>query len=173
MIDPRRVEAIGRIAFPISKKEVQSFIGKVNFLRRFIINCVEKMISITEMLRKWNEIKWTQEATQSFSEIKTALTQALVLISRKFENDFQIYSFSSEHTVASVLLLKNEEGFEQPMSFFCKTLRDAPLRYNVIENQAFSLIMALKDFKVYILHSHIVAYVPSIVVKDILTQPDP
>ena len=32
--------------------------------------------------------------------------------------------------------------------------------------------MALNDFRVYILHSHIVAYVPSIVVKDILTQPD-
>ena len=30
----------------------------------------------------------------------------------------------------------------------------------------------MKDFKVYILHSHIVAFVPSIVVKDILTQPD-
>ena len=35
------------------------------------------------------------------------------------------------------------------------------------------MIKALKDFRVYILHSHIVAYVPSIVVKDILTQPDP
>ena len=46
-IDPRRVEAVGQIAFPHSKKEVQSFISKVNFLRRFIINCVEKMRSIT------------------------------------------------------------------------------------------------------------------------------
>ena len=42
-----------------------------------------------------------------------------------------------------------------------------------MENQAFSLIMALKYFRVYILHSHTISYVPSIVVKDILTQPDP
>ena len=41
-----------------------------------------------------------------------------------------------------------------------------------MKKQAFDLIMALKDFRVYILHSHIVAYVPSIVVNDILTQPD-
>ena len=41
-----------------------------------------------------------------------------------------------------------------------------------MEKQAFSLIKALKDFRVYILHSHIVACVPSIIVKDILTQPD-
>ena len=35
------------------------------------------------------------------------------------------------------------------------------------------MIKALKDFRVYITHSHTVAYVPYIVVKDILTQPDP
>ena len=42
-----------------------------------------------------------------------------------------------------------------------------------MEKQDFSLIKALKYFRVYIVHSHIVAYVPSIAVKDILTQPDP
>ena len=71
-----------------------------------------------------------------------------------------------------MLLQKNEEGFEQPIDFYSKTLRGAPLRYNIMEKQAFAFIMALKDFRVYILHSHIVSYVPSITVKDILTQPD-
>jgi len=42
-----------------------------------------------------------------------------------------------------------------------------------MEKQAFALIMALKYFRVCILHSHTVAYVPSIVLKDILTQPNP
>ena len=42
-----------------------------------------------------------------------------------------------------------------------------------MEKPDFALIKALKDFRVYILHSHIVSYVPSIVVKDILTQRDP
>ena len=131
------------------------------------------MRNITEMLRKGNEIKWTTEARKSFEDIKIALTQAPVLISLDFNKDFQIYSFASEHTIAGVLLQKNDQGFEQPIAFFSKTLRDAPLRYNIMEKQVFSLIMSLKDFRVYILHSPIVAYVPSAVVKDILTQPDP
>lgn len=124
------------------------------------------------MLRKGNEIKWTREARQYFSKIKTTLAQASMLISPNFEKDFQIYSFNSEHTIASVLLQKNEEGFEYPIAFYSKTLRDAPLRYNIMETQAFYLIMTLKDFRVYILHSHIVANVPSIALKDILTHPD-
>ena len=84
-----------------------------------------------------------------------------------------IYSFASEHIVAGVLLQKNEEGHEQPIAFLSKTLRDAPFKYNILEKQAFALIKALKDFRVYIIHSHSVADVPLVAVKDILTQPDP
>ena len=39
-----------------------------------------------------------------------------------------------------------------------------------MEKQAFALVKALKDFRVYISHSHIIAFVPNLVVKDILTQ---
>ena len=60
-------------------------------------------------------------------------------------------------------------GQEQPIAFFTKTLRDAPLKYNIMEKQDFALIKALQYFRVYILHSHIIAFVPHAVVKDILT----
>ena len=39
-----------------------------------------------------------------------------------------------------------------------------------MENQAFSLVKGLKAFRVYIMHSHIIAFVPHTVVKYILTQ---
>jgi hypothetical protein len=51
-IDPSRVEAIQTLSFPRYKKEVQSFLGKVNFLRRFISNFAELVKYITAMLRK-------------------------------------------------------------------------------------------------------------------------
>ena len=39
-----------------------------------------------------------------------------------------------------------------------------------MEKKACALVKALKDFRVYILHSHIIAFVPHSVVKDILIQ---
>ena len=42
-----------------------------------------------------------------------------------------------------------------------------------MEKQALALVKAIKDFRVYILYSHIIAYVPNFVVKDILTQDGP
>ena len=41
-----------------------------------------------------------------------------------------------------------------------------------MEKQAYALLKILKGFKVYILHLHVIAYVPNSVVKDILTQPN-
>jgi hypothetical protein len=41
-----------------------------------------------------------------------------------------------------------------------------------MEKQAYALVKSLKDFRVYVLQSKIIAYVPSAAVKDILIQPD-
>ena len=122
------------------------------------------------MLKKDSKVKWTVEAKQAFEEIKMALTRTLVLTSPKFDRDFILFLFASEHTIAVVLLQKDDQGCEKPISFFSKALRDAPLNYKIMEKQAFALVKAIKDFRVYILYSHVVAYVPNAIVKDILTQ---
>ena len=61
-IDPEGVKGILKISFPRSKKDVQSFIGKINFLHWFIPNYVETIKHITTMLKKYQEVKWTAEA---------------------------------------------------------------------------------------------------------------
>ena len=85
------------------------------------------------MLKKDSTIKWTLEAKKPFEDIKLALTQTPVLTSPIFDRDFIIFSFTSEHTIVVVLLQKNDQGFEQPIAFFSKALRDAPLKYNIVE----------------------------------------
>ena len=85
------------------------------------------------MLKTGVGVKWIVGAKQSFESVKLALTQAPVLISPDFSKDFLIFSFASEHTIAAFLLQKIVEGMEQPISFFSKALRDAPLKYNIME----------------------------------------
>ena len=91
------------------------------------------------------------------------------LINPYYIKEFSIFSFTSYDTLATVLLQKNDEGVEHVVAFFSKTLRDVELRYDLIEKQAYALIKSLKSFRIYILHSKVVAYVPSASVKDVLT----
>ena len=41
-----------------------------------------------------------------------------------------------------------------------------------MEKQAYALVKSLKDFRIYVFHSRVTAYVPSASVKNILIQPD-
>ena len=120
------------------------------------------------MLKKNNKVKWKIEAKASFARIKKVIREAPVLASPDYLKDFLIFSFASEHTLAAVLLQKNEEGFEQPIAFFSKILRDAELRYDIMEKQAYAMVKVLKAFRTYVLHSKLIVYVPTSFIKDIL-----
>jgi hypothetical protein len=67
---------------------------------------------------------------------------------------------------------KNEEGHEQPIAFFSRSLRDVELKYDILEKQAYTLVKALKAFRVYVLQPSITAFVPSNNVKEIMVHLD-
>ena len=132
-IGPERVKEIQALTLPRLKKDIQSFLGKINFVRRFILNFVELVMHITYMLKKEAEVKWTDAVTKSFESIKKAIMEAPTLISPDYSKEFHLFSFASNDTIAAVLLQQDEEGSEHTVAFFSKNLRDVGLRYDIIE----------------------------------------
>jgi hypothetical protein len=61
-IDPKKIESIKKVQAPTSKKELQRFLGKVNYLRRFICNLSGKVDTFTPLLRLKSgaEFTWGQ-----------------------------------------------------------------------------------------------------------------
>jgi hypothetical protein len=106
----------------------------------------------------------TTKSRNSFDQIKKDLTKEPMLINPDYSKDFLIFDFSSFDTVV-VLLQKNVEGLEQPIAFFSRALRDAKIKYDIMEKRAYALVKSLKAFRLYVLHSKFVAYVPSSLVK--------
>jgi hypothetical protein len=66
----------------------------------------------------------------------------------------------------------NVEGLEHPIAFFSRALRDVELKYDIMDKKSYALVKYLKSFRVYVLHSRVIAYVPLAVVKKILIHPD-
>ena len=52
-------------------------------------------MTITYMLRKDRERKWTVEAKKSFKDIKQAISEAPVLVSLDFDKYFLVFSYAS------------------------------------------------------------------------------
>jgi len=132
-IDPERVKPIDQVPIPKNVKAIQSVFGQINFVRRFISNFVEIITPISRMLKKNSKVKWTIKTIEAFANIKREIKEAPILISPNFSKPFQLFLFASYHTVAAVLLQKNNEGHEQPISFFSKSLQNAELKYDIVE----------------------------------------
>jgi hypothetical protein len=165
-----RVEAIGKVPLPTSKKLLQSFLGQTNFVHRFIPNYVEIMKPIYKLLKKDVKFEWNDESKQAFEQIKSAICESLVLISPDYEKDFQIFSFASEDTIVGVLLQKNDQGHDQTIEYMSRALQNSELKYPMFEKQAYALVKSLKHFKVFIGYSKVIGYVPNSAVKDVLSQ---
>ena len=92
---------------PHSKKTMQSFLGKINFVSRFIPGFTEIVRPLQKMIMKDADFKWSAEEEQSFHDILKAIVEAPNLISLDFSRPFILYTFASDSSYAAVLTQKN------------------------------------------------------------------
>ena len=66
------MKASDEVVPPTTKTELQSLLGEINFIRRFISNLSEKVLSFSPLLKLKNdqEFKWGDVQQKAFEEIK-------------------------------------------------------------------------------------------------------
>jgi hypothetical protein len=104
---------------------MQSFFGKINFVRKFNPDFAETIKPLQKMIRKDVEFKWDDEQNKAFSDIKTAISQAPMLRSPDFNKYFFLYTFSSDQSLAAVLTQKDDNNNEALVSSMSTNLQGA------------------------------------------------
>jgi hypothetical protein len=87
-IDPERIKRIMEIPLPSSRKGIQSFFDRINVLRCFVPNFAEIAKPIYDILKKDDNLKWSDEAKKDFNDIKQVLCHSPILISLDYAKDF-------------------------------------------------------------------------------------
>jgi hypothetical protein len=82
---------------------MQSFFGKINFVRKFTPDFAETIKPLQKMIRKDVEFKWDDERKSYFNNIKNAISQASMLRSLDFRKYFFLYTFPSDESLAAIL----------------------------------------------------------------------
>ena len=98
------------------------------------------------MLKKNVVFAWTKEAKENFQAIKDALAEAPVLINPDFGKDFILYAYGGYDIISAMLVQKNAEGLEQPITFFSKGLEKYEKRYSFFEKHVLSVVKSLNKF---------------------------
>ena len=171
-IEPERVSAILVLLLLAHKKGLQSFLGRINFIRRFIPNVAELLSPLTAMLKKGIVFSWTKEGKHSFELIKEALAAAPTLLNPDFSKDFILYAYGNIDSIAAMLVHQNDEGSEQPLAFFSQGLKDYELHYSFVEKHVLAVIRSLKKFRHMLSNNKIKIMVAHHSVKDFLLNKD-
>ena len=78
-MDPSKVKAIMEWPVPTKVKEVQSFLGLVNYYRQFIKNFSKVAQPLNKLTRKDYVWKWRSEEQKAFDELKRRFVDKPIL----------------------------------------------------------------------------------------------
>ena len=171
-IDPAKIEAIQKMTAPSCKKEMQKFLGKVNYLRRFITNLSGKVDAFTEILRLKNDDKFTWGAKQqeAFDKIKICLSTPPVLRKPTRGQPFRLY-IAAEEKVIGAALTQEAEGKEYVVTYLSRRLLDVESRYSFLERLCMSLYFACTKLRHYLLSSECQVLSQTDVLKHMIQKP--
>ena len=79
-LDPSKIKSIRELPPPKTRTEVMSFLGRLNYISRFIAQLTTTCEPIFKLLKKDAAIKWTSECQNAFEKIKEYLANPLVLV---------------------------------------------------------------------------------------------
>ncbi|CAL2229378.1 unnamed protein product [Prunus armeniaca] len=158
---------------PRNKKELQSLLGKINFLRRFISNSTGKIQPFSSLLRLKQEqtFKWEGQHQQTFEEIKHYLSNPLVLSPPKRGRPLKLYVSASEVSIGSLLVQDNKEGKEQAIYYLSRTLTRVERKYSAIERLCLALYFTAIKLRHYMLPFTTYIIAKTGLIKYMLTRP--
>ena len=107
---------------PKNVKDIQSLIGRLAALNRFVSKAIDKCLPFFRVLRK--AFEWTNQCQQAFEDLKAYLASTLLLSPSKPGKELYLYQVVSPHAVSSTLI--REEGKIQKLVYYTnKALRGA------------------------------------------------
>ena len=147
-----KIKAVTDWEIPTSVRDVQSFLGFVNFYRRFISDFASTAAPLYALCEKNTAFVWSTECTHAFRTLKLRLTTAPLLVSpRTGSNEsFIISTDASNKGLGAVLLQTQEDGSLRPCQYFARTLNRAQRSYPIYDQELLSIAAALIEFRPYI-----------------------
>ena len=149
--DPKKVAAITDMRRPRTLRQLRSFLGCCNFLRRWVPHFADIMDPLRILLKKGHfKKKWTEAQVQAWEDLRAALADTPVLAHPRFDRPFYIHCDTSTVALGGALLQKSDEGEFQVVAYLSKSLSAAQRNYSIHEVEALSVLYALETWHTYL-----------------------
>src|SRR5258707_4603492 len=127
---------------PMKVKEVQSFLGFVNFYWGFICNFSNIACPLYALTCKTQQWVWGSPKQEAFDALKKAITSAPISQS----GHFHLKCDTSNFATGAVLSQAQADGTHQPIAFMSKGFSDAERNYQIHNKEMLAIMCALDEW---------------------------
>lgn len=146
MMDRAKVRAIEEWEPPTNVSELRSFLGLVNYYRRFIQGYSARATPLTNLLKKKVAWQWDEKCQRAFEDLKKAVMKEPVLSLPDYSQLFEVYTDASDFVIGGVLMQGGH-----PVAYDSRKLNDTERRYAVHDKEMTAIIHCLRTWRHYLL----------------------
>ena len=148
---PAKVEAFRTFGRSTTIKELQQFVGMLNFYHRVVPNAAHIMRPIYDALAgKSMTLKWSDELDEAFTTAKEALPQATMLVHPHADKPTSL-TVDASGTAVGTVLEQNSDGSDwKPVAFFSRKLRPAEQNYSAFDRELLAAYLVIRHFRYFL-----------------------
>jgi hypothetical protein len=163
---PKKVQAIPALNPPNSVKELQQFLGMVQYYRDMWAKRSEMLAPLTDLVGEWGKTKttkknktkkkpwrWESIHQQAFDNVKATIAKEVVLAYPDFTKPFKIYTDASTMQLGAVITQGN-----RPKALFSRKLSKMQSKYSVTKIKLLAIVETLKEFQGMLLGQTVKVY---------------
>ena len=150
---PKKVEAILRIAPPRTKRQLRHFLGMINFYRDVWRRRSHILAPLTAMVSAKAKFDWGKKQQQAFDTMKRVMSKQTLLTFPDFNKEFHIYTDASDYQLGAVIM---QDG--KPLAFYSRKMNQAQRNYTTGEQELLSIVETLKEFRNILLGQKLIVH---------------
>jgi hypothetical protein len=148
------VEALQAYPHPSMVKQLQAFLGLVNFCRHFVPAAARMLRQLTDTLigsaKGSASVLWTDNMQLAFSRAKSAVAAATCLVHPVVRARLGLMvDASATHVEAALQQKPSPSAPWQPPGFFCKKLNSVQMKYSAFDREMFTCYAGIRHFAIY------------------------
>ncbi|KAF8750509.1 hypothetical protein RHS01_09319 [Rhizoctonia solani] len=149
-MDQKKIKAVTSWPQPKTVKQVQAFLGFVNYLRRFIPNFSLIARPLHNLTQKESPWSWGNLEEAAFQELKSLVTQSPVLIHSNPKLPYYLETDASGVAMGAILSQRGPDNRLHPIAYMSKSFTGAEANYDTHDKELLAIIKALEEWRIFL-----------------------
>ncbi|KAK6056211.1 hypothetical protein COOONC_06286 [Cooperia oncophora] len=147
---PNKLKAILNMPEPRNLKELESYLGMIQYYGKFIPRLATLAAPLNGLRRKNAPWKWGAQEKAAFSQIREKLTAADTLAHYNPDIPVVLATDASEYGIGAVLYHRYEDGTEKVIAYASRSLTKQERNYAQIEKEALGIVYGVEKFNQFL-----------------------